>query len=62
MNNIKQESKSIAIYSMKLAGVLMQKGFVLGYLQPNPKFPDRNMFIFMNSPELKKAIDEYLGR
>ena len=59
MTNTKQECKSIAIYSMQLAGMLMQRGFVLQYLQPNPKFPERNMFIFMNSLEIKKAMEEY---
>ena len=59
MVNMKQECKSIAIYSMQLAGMLMQKGFVLQYLQPNPKFPTKNMFIFMNSPELRQVMKEY---
>lgn len=45
------------IFSQKLAGKLMIRGFVLQAIEPNPtgKF---NIFLFKDSPELRTAIEE----
>jgi len=45
------------IFNQKLAGKLMTRGFVLQGLEPNPngKF---NVFLFKDSEELRKAIEE----
>ena len=53
------KTSTMPIYSMKLAGYLMQKGFVLLSMKPNYKFPERNVFYFTDAEETKKAIDEY---
>lgn len=51
--------KVIAIFTQKLAGYLMQRGFVLIDVKPNRNNPHRNDFLFGDSPELQKAIREY---
>lgn len=56
------EKKSFIIYSQKMAGYLMQKGFVLVDMQPDLKKSGRNVFFFKDSPQLKSAIDEYMSR
>lgn len=56
------EKKSFIIYSQKMAGYLMQKGFVLINMQPDLKKSGRNVFFFKDSPQLKAAIDEYMSR
>lgn len=46
------------IRSQRLAGYLMQKGFVLQGLKPD-KDSNRNIFLFKNSDELLEKIQEY---
>lgn len=58
MSNI-EKSKTIAIYSMKLAGMLMQKGFVLLSMDRNLNGSGRNVFFFNDSPDLQKFIADY---
>ena len=47
------------VKSMKLAGYLMQQGFVLHGIKPNINSNRRNLFLFTNSPELLLAIEKY---
>lgn len=47
------------IFSMKLAGYLMQRGFVLLDMRKNTDQSNRNVFIFNESAELRNAIDDY---
>lgn len=56
MDNIK---KTIPLYSMKLAGLAMMKGFVLLSMDRNHDGSGRNVFYFNDSPELRKLIIEY---
>ena len=60
MNNT--DKKSFIVYSQKMAGYLMQMGFVLIDMQPDLKKTGRNVFFFNDTPQLKSAIDEYLSR
>lgn len=53
------ERKMKTIFSMKLAGLLMQKGFVLVEMRPNTNGNGKNVFYFNDSPELEKVINEY---
>ncbi|WP_334305225.1 DUF5659 domain-containing protein [Enterocloster clostridioformis] len=62
MNTGTTDKKSFIIYSQKLAGYLMQRGFVLIDMQPDLKKSGRNVFFFMNTPQLKSAIDDYMSR
>lgn len=50
------------IFSQKLAGILMQKGFVLVEMRPNTNGNGKNVFYFNDSPEIEKVIVEYKSR
>ena len=52
------ELKTFFVKSMKLAGFLMMKGFVLHSVKPEEN-SNRNIFLFTNSPQLLKAIEQY---
>ena len=56
------EKKMRTIFSQKLAGILMQKGFVLVEMRPNTNDNGKNVFYFNDSPELDKVITEYKSR
>ena len=45
-------------YSLRMAGFLMQRGFVLLELQKDAN-SNRNIFVFRKSTELKEAIENY---
>lgn len=53
------ERKMKTIFSMKLAGVLMQKGFVLVEMRPNTNGNGKNVFYFNDSPELERVVEEF---
>ena len=52
----------IIIYSPRMAGYLMLRGFYLISVQPNLKHPGKNCFSFYDSPMLKDAMEDYLNR
>ena len=55
--------KDYIVLSQKVAGYLMQKGFVLQKLKPtNKNGSKRNVFIFNESEELIKSIHEYSNK
>ena len=55
--------KDYIVLSQKVAGYLMQKGFVLQKLKPtNKEGLKRNVFIFNESEELIKSIHEYSNK
>lgn len=56
------ERKMKTIFSMKLAGILMQKGFVLVDMCPNTDKSGKNVFYFNDSPDLERIIEEYKSR
>lgn len=58
MSNIEKQ-KTIGIYSMKLAGIAMSRGFVLLSMERNTDGSGRNVFFFNDSPDLQKLITEY---
>lgn len=58
MNNVEKQ-KTIGIYSMKLAGIAMSRGFVLLSMEKNNDGSGRNVFFFNDSLDLQKLITEY---
>ena len=58
MNNIEKQ-KTIGIYSMKLAGIAMSRGFVLLSMERNNDGSGRNVFFFNDSLDLQKLIADY---
>lgn len=57
MNNIKKPT--VPIFSMKLAGIAMTKGFVLLSMERNYDGSGKNVFYFNDSPELRNLMAEY---
>ena len=53
------ERKLKTIFSIKLAGVLMQNGFVLVDMRPNTNGSGKNVFYFNDSPELEKILTQF---
>ena len=53
------ERKLKTIFSMKLAGVLMQNGLVLVDMRPNTNGSGKNVFYFNDSPELEKILTQF---
>lgn len=50
---------NLTIFKMKLAGYLMQKGFILVDIGVNWNNPDKRVFYFKDSPEIRKAMHDY---
>lgn len=44
---------------MRLYSFLISKGFQCDHFEPSTKYPDRIVWIFKDSPELRLAINEY---
>ena len=62
-NKITNEHRNvIIIYSPRMAGYLMLRGFYLISVQPNLKHPGKNCLSFYDSPMLKDAMEDYLNR
>lgn len=52
--------KDYIVFSMNLAGHLMQKGFVLKRMEKsNKENSNKNIFFFNESPELLSAISDF---
>jgi hypothetical protein len=51
----------IVVYSQRMAGYLMLRGFYLVGVQPNLKRSGKNCFSFFDSPMLKDAMEDYLN-
>ena len=58
-NNINTFSDEQIIFTQKLAGMLMSKGFVLKRIDKSNKDKNKNIFIFNKSEELLKYIKQY---
>lgn len=48
------------IFNQKLAGYLMQRGFVLQGIRPNKDGSGRNVFLFRDTVELRQAVGDYM--
>ena len=54
------ERKTFPVYSQKLAGFLMMRGFILVNIAPNQQCLSKNVFFFWDSPHIQKEIKKYL--
>lgn len=52
----------IIIYSPRMAGYLMMRGFYIIGMQPNKKQPGKNCFSFFESQALQDAMQDYIDR
>ena len=55
---MQEKRKTFTIYSQKLAGILLFKGFVLANIGYNEE-SDKKVFYFFDSDELQDTIKEY---
>ena len=53
------KQKFMAVFSLRMAGYLMMHGFVLMDLREHIDGSGKKVFYFINSPELKKVMEEY---
>jgi hypothetical protein len=56
INNLRRFN--MVIYSQKMAAKLMLKGFILQGMEKNSKYPNKNIFYFNDTEELKKTMNE----
>lgn len=54
-----QTNGTMPVYTMRLAGYLMTRGFVLLDMKPNYRYPERNVFYFCDTAEIKQTIKDY---
>ena len=52
-------SKTITIFNQRLAGYLMQRGFILIGMGENHCCNGKNVFFFKDTDELQKVIEEF---
>jgi len=57
MNN---KSKYQYVFSMKLAGILMIKGFRILRINKHLSNNDKDVYVFEKSEEIQKEIDKYI--
>lgn len=58
MSAVEKKTSLFTIYSMRLAGYLMQRGIPLVDITINDA--GRNMFLFNNTPALHDAMDRWM--
>ena len=55
-------SKTYVVYSQRMAGEMMIRGFKLHAMGRNTKYPERNVFFFGWSQELIDSINDYQAK
>lgn len=58
MSTVDKKTSLFTIYSMRLAGYLMQRGLPLIDIAINKD--GRNVFLFKNTPALRDAMDRWM--
>jgi hypothetical protein len=51
--------KKVIIHTHKLMGFLVMKGFVLLGIEPDKRNPYHHVYVFNDTEEIQKAIQEY---
>ena len=54
--------EKMTIYNMKMAGFLMQRGFVLIGMEPNNNGSGKNVFFFFKSNAMEQAMEEFITK
>lgn len=54
--------KEYIVFSMNLAGYLMQRGFVLKRMEKTTRDSNRNVFFFNESTDLLNAVENYKNK
>lgn len=59
MNEMKSSVTGLfSIYSQRIAGLLMLRGFTIVKLEENRRFSGKKVFVFANSEDFQKALKE----
>lgn len=56
---VQMEEKFKYIFSLKLAGFLMQNGQRIIRINHNLNVPDKDVYVFVDTPELCQLMSEY---
>ena len=56
------EEKFKYIFSLKLAGYLMMNGHRIIRINHNLNVPNKDVYVFVNTPELCRLMSEYTNR
>lgn len=56
------EEKFKYIFSLKLAGFLMQNGQRIIRINHNLNVPDKDVYVFVNTAELRELMSEYSNK
>jgi hypothetical protein len=59
--NEKDTRQSRLVFDAKIARKLLKMGFVVTDIKPNRENTDKSIFIFENTEEFKKALDEVMN-
>ena len=56
-------TKNIVIFNQRMAGYLMQKGYVLIDMRPDIKSSSgKNIFLFKDTPQIRQSMSDYLNQ
>lgn len=60
---LKAQTRNIIIFNQRMAGYLMQKGYVLLDMQPDVKSTSgKNIFLFKDTPQIRRSMSDYINR
>ena len=51
--------KCLTVFESNLATILINKGYKVQGVAPDNNYPNRVVYFFLNTPEIKQAIKEY---
>ena len=57
-----KQCKCVAIFSQRLAGYLLMRGFVMAESRKDYQKPDKNIFFFYESKELRSAMVDFANK
>lgn len=58
-----KHTKNIVIFNQRMAGYLMQIGYVLIDMRPDIKSSSRkNIFLFKDTPQIRQSMSDYLNQ
>lgn len=56
------EKKCVTVFTQKMATYLMQNGHKLIELKPDRKYPERNVYFFLNTESVRNDMTDYKKR
>ena len=60
---MKAQTRNIIVFNQRMAGYLMQKGYVLLDMQPDIKSTSgKNIFLFKDTPQIRQSMSDYINR